>query len=102
MNTTGQTEISGLAPLIEKLPFVEKTLLYADLFDLSPPHQPHTMRLFYDWTFMREHITTWLAACLIAGFLASSCFLDGPTEEQAAQDVAADVQDAIKTAQVQR
>ena len=51
---------------------------------------------------MREHITTWLAACLIAGFLASSCFLDGPTEEQAAQDVAADVQDAIQTAQVQR
>jgi hypothetical protein len=50
MNTTGQTDISGLAPLIEKLPFVEKTLLYADLFDLSPPHKPLQERLFYDWS----------------------------------------------------
>ena len=51
---------------------------------------------------VRENLITWLAASLIALFLASSCFLDGPTEEQAAQDVAADVQDAIQTAQVQR
>lgn len=50
---------------------------------------------------MRENLITWLAASLIALFLASSCLLDGPTEEQAAEDVAADVQDAIQTAQVQ-
>lgn len=41
----------------------------------------------------------WLAAAIIALLLASSHLLDGPTDLDAAQDVAADVQDAIATAQ---
>ena len=44
----------------------------------------------------------WLAAIIIAMLLASSHVLDGPSEVEAAQAVAADVQDAIKTAQVDR
>lgn len=35
--------------------------------------------------------TEWLAASLIAAVLASSMVLDGPTELQATQDVAAEV-----------
>lgn len=42
----------------------------------------------------------WLAAIIIAMLLASAHLLDGPSEIDAAQDVAADVSDAIKTAQV--
>ena len=41
----------------------------------------------------------WLAAAIIALLLASSHLLDGPSELEATQAVAADVHDAIKTAQ---
>ena len=41
----------------------------------------------------------WLAAIIIALLLASAHLLDGPSDIDAAQDVAADVHDAIKTAQ---
>ena len=41
----------------------------------------------------------WLAAIIIAMLLASAHLLDGPSEIDAAQDIAADVSDAIKTAQ---
>ena len=41
----------------------------------------------------------WLAAFIIAMLLASAHLLDGPSEIDAAQDVAADVRDAIQTAQ---
>lgn len=41
----------------------------------------------------------WLAAIIIAMLLASSHLLNGPDELEAAQDVAADVHDAIQTAQ---
>ena len=41
----------------------------------------------------------WLAAILIAMLLASSHLLDGPSELEATHAVAADVHDAIKTAQ---
>ena len=40
----------------------------------------------------------WLAAAIIALLLASSHLLDGPSELEATQAVAADVHDAIKTA----
>ena len=40
----------------------------------------------------------WLAAIIIAMLLASSYRLDGPSELDAAQDIAADVADAIQTA----
>ena len=40
----------------------------------------------------------WLAAIIIALLLASAHLLDGPSEIDAAQDIAADVSDAIKTA----
>lgn len=43
----------------------------------------------------------WLAAALIAFALASGHLLDGPSELDAIEAVAADVQDAIQTAQVQ-
>lgn len=33
----------------------------------------------------------WLAACVFAAILAASMLLDGPTEIQATQDVAAEV-----------
>lgn len=42
----------------------------------------------------------WLAATIIALLLASAHLLDGPSDIDAAQDVAADVQDAIQTAQL--
>lgn len=41
----------------------------------------------------------WLAAIIIGMLLASAHLLDGPGELEATQAVAADVQDAIKTAQ---
>lgn len=40
-----------------------------------------------------------LAAVIIAMVLASAHLLDGPSELDAAQDIAADVDDAIQTAQ---
>jgi hypothetical protein len=40
----------------------------------------------------------WLAAIIIAMLLASANLLDGPSEIDAAQDMAADVSDAIQTA----
>lgn len=45
---------------------------------------------------------TWLAAAIIALLLASAHLLDGPSDIDAAQAVAADVQDAIQTAQAQQ
>lgn len=44
----------------------------------------------------------WIAALIIALLLASAHLLDGPSDIDAAQDVAADVQDAIQTAQAQQ
>lgn len=41
----------------------------------------------------------WLAAIIIGMLLASAHLLDGPSEMEATQAVAADVQDAIKAAQ---
>lgn len=41
----------------------------------------------------------WLAAAIIALLLASAHLLDGPSDIDAAQDIAADVADAIQTAQ---
>ena len=41
----------------------------------------------------------WLAAIIIAMLLASAHLLDGPSELETTQAVAADVHDAIKTAQ---
>jgi hypothetical protein len=43
--------------------------------------------------------TTWLAAAIIALLLASAHLLDGPSDIEATQAVAADVHDAIQTAQ---
>ena len=45
--------------------------------------------------------TKWLTAALLAFVLASGHLLDGPTELDAIEAVESDVQDAIKTAQVQ-
>ena len=42
----------------------------------------------------------WLAATIIALLMASAHLLDGPSDIEAAQAVAADVQDAIQTAQL--
>lgn len=42
----------------------------------------------------------WLAAIVIAMLLASAHLLDGPSEIDAAQDIAADVSDAIQSAKV--
>jgi hypothetical protein len=42
----------------------------------------------------------WLAAFILAMLLASAHLLDGPSDIDAAQDVAADVQDAVQTAQL--
>lgn len=44
----------------------------------------------------------WLAAIIIAMLLASAHLLDGPSDIDAAQDIAADVSDAIQAAQVDR
>lgn len=43
---------------------------------------------------MSRPLTTWLAAIAIALVLASAHMLDGPSDIEAAADVAADVQDA--------
>jgi len=40
----------------------------------------------------------WLAAFIVAMLLASAHLLDGPSEIDAAQDIAADVSDAIQAA----
>ena len=40
----------------------------------------------------------WLAAIIIAMLLASAHLLDGPSDIDATQDIAADVSDAIQTA----
>lgn len=42
----------------------------------------------------------WLAATLIALLLSASYLLDGPSETEATQAVAADVRDAIHTARI--
>lgn len=47
-------------------------------------------------------IAKYITAALIALVLASGHLLDGPSELDAIEDVQADVQDAIQTAQVQR
>ena len=47
-------------------------------------------------------IAKYITAGLIALVLASGHLLDGPSELDAIEDVQADVQDAIQTAQVQR
>ena len=44
----------------------------------------------------------WLAATIVALLLASAHLLDGPSDIDTAQAVAADVQDAIQTAQSQQ
>ena len=41
----------------------------------------------------------WLAAIIIGMLLASAHLLDGPSDIDAAQDVAADVAEAVQTAQ---
>lgn len=50
---------------------------------------------------MRNPTIKWLTAAAIALVLASGHLLSGPTELDAIEAVAADVQDAIQTAQVQ-
>jgi hypothetical protein len=50
---------------------------------------------------MSARITRWLAASLLALLLSSAWMLDGPSELQAMQDVAADVHEVTTTAQVQ-
>lgn len=47
-------------------------------------------------------VIKYITAALFALVLASGHLLDGPSELDAIEAVAADVQDAIKTAQVQR
>lgn len=49
---------------------------------------------------MSTRLLTWAIAAVIALLIASSYLLDGPSDIEAAQAVAADVQDAIQTAQV--
>ena len=46
--------------------------------------------------------TRYLAAALIALGMSSAYLLDGPSEIEASQAVAADVADAIQTAQVNK
>lgn len=45
-------------------------------------------------------LSIWATAALLALLLSASHLLDGPTDAQAAADMAADVQDAIHAAQV--
>lgn len=47
----------------------------------------------------RHRALNWTLAALLALLLSTSYLLNGPTELQATQAVAADVQDAIQTAQ---
>lgn len=51
---------------------------------------------------MNARLTNWLAASLIALVLSIAYLLDGPTELEATQDVAADLHDAITLTQVAR
>lgn len=48
---------------------------------------------------MSRPLTTWLAATVIALVLACAHLLDGPSDIEAAADIAADVQDAQNQAQ---
>ena len=50
---------------------------------------------------MSRPLTTWLAAIAIALVLACAHLLDGPSDIEAAADIAADVQDAQAQAQTQ-
>jgi hypothetical protein len=50
---------------------------------------------------MTTHLMNWLGALVIAFVLSASCLLDGPSENEAAQDVAADLQDAQMAARAQ-
>jgi len=50
---------------------------------------------------MSRPLTTWLAATAIALVLACAHLLDGPSDIEAAQDVATDVQDAQAQAAAQ-
>lgn len=52
---------------------------------------------------MSTHLPHWLCALLIALVLSAAHLLDGPSEIEAAQDVAADLHDVVATttAQVQ-
>lgn len=50
---------------------------------------------------MSARAIKWLMAGLMALVLASGLLLDGPSELQAMQDVAADLHDVTTTAQVQ-
>lgn len=49
---------------------------------------------------MSPRLLTWAIAAVIALLLGSSYLLDGPSDIDAAQAVAADVQDAIQTANI--
>ena len=49
----------------------------------------------------RHRALNWLLAAIIALLMASAHLLDGPGDIEAMQDVAADVADAIQTAQAQ-
>ena len=51
---------------------------------------------------MSRATINWLAAALIALAMSCAWMLDGPSEIEAAQDVAADVQDAKAQAAAQR
>lgn len=48
----------------------------------------------------RHRLTNWALALLIVLLYVGIVLLDGPTDQDAATAVAADLQDAIKTAQV--
>ena len=50
---------------------------------------------------MSRPLTTWLAATAIALVLACAHLLDGPSDIEAAADIAADVQDAQTQARAQ-
>lgn len=50
---------------------------------------------------MSRPLTTWLAAIAIALALSCAHLLDGPSDIEAAADIAADVQDAQNQAQAQ-
>lgn len=49
----------------------------------------------------RHRALNWLLATIIALLMASAHLLDGPGDIEAMHDVAADVADAIQTAQAQ-
>ncbi len=43
------------------------------------------------------HTTNWLLAALLAALMSTAHLLDGPSEIESMQDVADDLQDAIKS-----